>query len=193
MQQSLCRTAPTLLVLLVLAGGASAATCEGIHVPDTVTVAGIPLVRNGHHMCAFTMLRVKLYVMALYLEEPCDSAEAVIASSGAKRVWQRYVRGVDGARITKGWHDSFAKHNASVAGIEQQISQFASSMETVRKGSVFTIDFVDDSVIVTMNGHRKAPVVGQAFQHALLNVWLGDRGVDQTTRRALLGRDVSSR
>jgi hypothetical protein len=182
-----CRRVAAVLAAIALLG-LMAASWGQVPVPDTQQAGGMTLSLNGYGLRTATFLKVKIFLMALYLEQPCHDPDSVIASPGAKRVWHRYLRDVDSAIIARGWHDNLANHNAGLAGIERQCEQFASSMQNVRVGSIMTYDFVGDSVLVTIDGCRKAPVVSAAFQRALLNVWFGPRTKEVALMRELLGK-----
>jgi len=78
-------------------------------------------------------------------------------------------------------------HNRSLSGIERQCLQFGSAVQSVHAGLVTTYDFSGDSVVVTIDGTRKTPVQGRAFQQALLNVWFGPRSAETELRDRLLG------
>ena len=79
---------PCLLLLsaLSLASTSIAATVADVTVADEATVGGQKLVLNGVGVREATMLKVKVYVMGLYLPEKSQDAEAIIASDGNKRI-----------------------------------------------------------------------------------------------------------
>ena len=176
------------VVLSLLIPCLMAATYKGIEVPDTFTLSGTQLELNGYGIRTVTLLKVKLYIMALYLEARSADADAIIASKGTKRVWQYYMREVGAERIQKGWRESLAEHNESLAGIEKECEQFTLLWEDVKKGTRVTVDFVEDRVEVSVDGRKKPAVEGTAFQKALLNVWLGPKVTDHAVKTAILGK-----
>jgi hypothetical protein len=164
-----------------------AAAWQGIDVPATATVGGTRLVLNGMGVRTATVLKLRIYVMSLYLEQRCSDPDSIVQSTGRRRVWQYYFRDVGVGMIQRGWADNLAAHNASLAGIESECAAFARQWEAVRGGTVVTIDFSGDTVIVAFDGRPKQPVVSAAFRRALLNVWLGPKVTEVELKKALLG------
>ena len=82
---------PLLLATLCMAPAARAATLAGVEVPDTLQVDGKPLVLNGVGLRTLTILRIKIYVAALYLPKKSSDARAILASPGPKVVTLHYI------------------------------------------------------------------------------------------------------
>ena len=57
----------------------------------------------------------------------------------------------------------------------------------VREGDTIAIDFSADGVAVELNGEARGKVAGAGFARALLKVWLGEKPVDASLKKALLG------
>jgi hypothetical protein len=77
------------LALALTASVASAATLDGVSLPDKYPVAGQTLVLNG--MGLRTLLLFKIYVAALYLPEPSHDAAQILASAGTKVLLLQYL------------------------------------------------------------------------------------------------------
>jgi hypothetical protein len=57
------------------------------------------------------MLKVNVYVAALYVGQNSRDAHAILASNTPKQLVLHFVRHVDGADLEKAWDEGFA-HNA---------------------------------------------------------------------------------
>ena len=82
------RSALTLLAIcisisLVQPPPALCGTLDGITMPDTATVGGKDLQLNGLGTRKATFLKVKVYVMGLYLEKKSQDGQAIAASETA--------------------------------------------------------------------------------------------------------------
>ena len=66
---------------------AEAAVLDGVTFPDTQTVAGRRLVLNGTALRTYSILRVHIYVAALYLERPSSNAAQILAMRQLIFLW----------------------------------------------------------------------------------------------------------
>ena len=96
----------------------SAATLEDVSVPDQATVDGKTLVLNGLGLRTATMLKVKVYVIGLYLESKSSDAEAIIASSGQNAIEMHFVRDVTAEQLRDGWSEAFEDNYKNVDSIK---------------------------------------------------------------------------
>jgi hypothetical protein len=190
----LTRTLVLAALLACAAAGASAAEIEGVQLDDRVTLgAGGPeLALNGAGLR--TRLIFDVYVAALYLAEKKSSAAEAIALPGAKRVALRLLRDVSAKTLLDALNEGMQANNspAELDALKTQIGELAALMNAIgeaKKGDSVALDFVPDSgTRVTLNGRELGkPIAGAAFYGALLRVWLGDKPVQESLKRALLG------
>jgi long-chain acyl-CoA synthetase len=79
---------------------------------------------------------------------------------------------------------------AEMAELKTQADQLGAIMKAIgkaREGDTIGIDFTVDGVAVSLNGEARGKVAGAGFAKALLKVWLGDKPVDASLKKALLG------
>ena len=76
-----------------------AATLEGITFPDTYPGGGQTLRLNGMALRTVTILRVRAYVVALYLPQQSNDPAAILSSPGPKVVLMQYLHDADKARV----------------------------------------------------------------------------------------------
>jgi hypothetical protein len=180
----------TSVVLITLApiSDSHAATLAGVSLPDQATVGGKTLVLNGMGLRTATMLRVKVYVIGLYLENKSSDPRTIVASDGNKRITMHFLHDVSAEKLRSGWTDGFEDNSGDLAGIQHEIAKFNASMRDVKKGHSIVLDFAGDTVDVLVNGTRIDSVSGEAFQQALLAIWLGPEPPNDALKQGILGQ-----
>jgi len=178
-------------VVLVTVGAlspAGAATLAGVSLPDPATVEGKTLVLNGLGIRTATMLKVKVYVIGLYLESKSSDPQAIIASSGNKRIAMHFVHDVSAEKLRGGWTEGFQDNTRDVAAIKDEIAKFNAGMRDVKSGDSIVLDFSGDRVDVLINDTRIDSIAGKAFQQAVLAIWLGPKPPNDALKEGILGR-----
>jgi len=179
---------PCFVFIFLLSTSALAAEIEGIHVPETATVAGQSLQLNGAGVR--TKFFFDIYVGALYLSRPAHQAKQAIEDADPKRVSMYFLYGEVGReKLTDGWVAGFEKNQSkeAMAGLQSRLKQFNTMFGDARKGDVYIFDFLPDgSTTVTFKGQKKGSVQGEDFQQALLAVWLGKHPADKDLKKAML-------
>ena len=170
---------------------ANALEIKGVKVDEKVQVGGNTLVLNGAGIR--TKMVFKVYVAALYLTQKQTDANAVISDTGNKRVSMHFLRELDAETLLKGMNEGFADNNdaAEMSAIEPQMKQFRDMMTSakeVKKGDVIVLDFTSAGTQVNINGRSLGVVEGEAFNQALLRVWLGSNPVDAPLKKAMLAQ-----
>jgi len=181
--------AATLLAILLVGGAPSsiAAMLEGVSLSDKVSVGGKSLTLNGMGLRTATIFNVKVYVMGLYLENKSSNPKQIIDSTQTKRIEMQFVRDVDADDIREGWSDGFKDNYPDSAAIQKDIDSFNAGMRDMKEGGNIVLDFVGDSVSVVVNGASTASIEGNAFQRALLSIWLGGHPPNEDLKKGLLG------
>ena len=178
-------------LFFVLTLPANALEVKGVKVDEKVQVGGNALVLNGAGIR--TKMVFKVYVAALYLTQKQTDANAVISDTGNKRVSMHFLRELNAETLLKGMNEGFADNNnaAEISAIEPQMKQFRNMMTSakeVKKGDLIVLDFTSAGTQVNINGKTLGIVEGEAFNQALLRVWLGEKPVDAALKKAMLGQ-----
>ena len=181
-------SASVVLIALVALSPARAATLAGVSFPDQAEVGGKAVVLNGLGLRTATILKVKVYVIGLYLESKSSDPQAIIESSGNKRIAMQFVHKVTARELRGGWTEGFEDNTGDVAGIKDEIAKFNASMRDVKSGDSMVLDFSGDRVDVLINDTRIDSVTGEAFARALLAIWLGPKPPNEALKRGILGR-----
>jgi len=180
-----------LIGLVGFIGTASAAEVGGVKIADTVSVGTSQLVLNGAGIR--TRLIFKVYVGSLYLPRKTADAAAVIGGEGAKRLQINMLRDVSANDFVAAFRDGLKANNGEedLAAVKAQVDQFMTMMRSfgdAKEGDVITLDYVPGQGTVTSHqGKRLGTISGEAFNRALLRIWLGDRPIQASLKKAMLG------
>ena len=172
---------------------ASAAEIEGVRVDEQIAAPGGQLVLNGAGVRT-KLAFMKLYVGALYLPAKKAFANEILKDPGAKRVAMHVlIDELTAKDLTASLNNSIAANHipAEIALIESRLRDLNRMMSTVgvlKKGSTVFLDYIPNTgTSVTINGEEKIIIKGDDFFQALLRIWIGNKPVDGTLRRAMLG------
>jgi len=116
----------------------------------------------------------------------------VLNDSGNRRVSILFLRETESEELLKGMNKSFADNNSAseMAAIEQQMKQFRdmiTSTKKVKKGDLIVLDLTSAGTQVSINGKSLGTLEDARFNQALLKVWLGQKPVDASLKKAMLG------
>ncbi len=183
--------AVVVLCFSALALSAQALEVKGVKVDETAQVGVNTLLLNGAGVR--TKMMFKVYVAALYLGQKQTEASAVIGDHGSKRISMHFLREVSSEKLLNGMDEGFAENNNAneMAAIEPQMKAFRQMMASakeVKQGDVILLDYTPSSTQVSLNGKVLGKLEGEAFNQALLRVWLGSHAIDASLKKALLGQ-----
>jgi hypothetical protein len=177
------------LALAALAGPAAAAEVAGVKLDDKASVAGKELVLNGAGVR--TRAVFKVYVGSLYVPAKAGTTAAVLAAV-PRRVQLNLLRNLSADQLVDALVDGLKDNtsDAEFAALKPQVDQMGGIMKSfgdVKEGQVVTIDFVDGTSRLALNGQPRGEVAGEAFNQALMRVWIGDKPVQADLKKAMLG------
>jgi len=166
-----------------------AAEIGGVRLADRATVGGQELVLNGAGVR--TRAIFKVYVGSLYLPARATSTSAVLASV-PRRVQLDLLRSLSADQLVDALVDGLKDNNpaAELEAVKPQVDELVRIMKgfgEVREGSVVTLDFADGATRIAQDGVAKGSVPGEAFNRALMRIWLGDKPVQGDLKKAMLG------
>src|SRR6516165_3108303 len=108
MKSHVNRIALAVLVILGLNTGiASGKECAGVSCPDQAKVEGTSLTLNGLGMRLATMLKVKVYVAALYVDKTSSDPSAILGVGTPIQLTLHFLRDVGGDDVRKGFEEGF--------------------------------------------------------------------------------------
>ena len=141
-----------------------------------------------------TKVFFKVYVAGLYLPQKTTNATQLLAQKGARRVTITMLRDVDAESFAKALNDGLRDNHteAQFAALKPQIDALNANLKAVgeaKKGDVIHFEFLPDSgTQVTVNGQLKGSVIpGEDFFTSVLRIWLGEKPVDASLKKGLIG------
>src|SRR5215831_9198569 len=181
-----------LLVAMIAAMGtgiADAKQCQGVNFPDQVQVDGTTLALNGLGLRLATMLKVKVYVAALYVAKTSNDANAILGASTPSELVLHFVRDVGASDMRKAWEEGFEKSaKDQMPALKDRIATLNGWMADMKTGQKMTFTFKPGTgVQVDVNGSAKGTIKGDDFAKAFLAIWLGPEPPNPEIKAGLLG------
>lgn len=173
---------------LLLAAPALAKEVAGVNVPETTPFGMLTLKLNGAGVRS--KLFVKVYVGALYLNEPAKDLAAILSADAPWLVTMTFKRGVEKAKIMGAFREGFENNSkADLPNLLPALEVVEAKLSDFQEGDVFTISYAPGSG-ASLKPPRGPPigVAGKPFADALLRNWLGDRPADGDLKAAMLGK-----
>ena len=184
--------AAVVLALAPLASSAQPVELEGVKLEPAALVGGANLVLNGAGVR--TRAIFKVYVAGLYVPQKSNSATALLAQRGQRRIAITMLRNVDAETFSGALSEGLQKNlsDAQFAGFKAQIDALNANFKAAgeaKKGDVIHLDFAPDGgTRVVVNGKPQgSAIAGEDFYNALLRIWIGDKPVDADLKKGMLG------
>ncbi|WP_185964318.1 chalcone isomerase family protein [Aliikangiella marina] len=142
-------------------------------------------VRNSSHQ--------SVYIGGLYLQNDAENVEDILDNDGAKRfvIYCQNSSIKPDALIRALNLGITANHSeAELDQLQPMVEQFNQLWRTeIKEGDKVWIDFVPETgTIVSINGKEKGTIPGKAFYDAFLKTWLGDKPINPSMKKQLLGK-----
>jgi len=186
------RSLPVVLVSAMLAlrvGTVSGKECHGVTFPEQTQVQTSPLTLNGLGLRQATMLKVNVYVAALYVAQQSADANAILAANTPKQLVLHFVRDVHSTDLKEAWEEGF-EHNAKaqLPALKERIAQLQAWMVDMQSGQQLTFTHTPGAgIAVDVNGTVQGTIAGDDFATAFLAIWLGPKPPNPPLKTGLLG------
>jgi Chalcone isomerase-like len=188
-----CVLVACLACLCLIGWAAPTVLVEGQRFEQQMRVAGGDLLLNGTGVRAVAWF--KGYAAGLYVQQRADTAQALLAQRGPKRLQLRMLQDVPAAEFVKALRKGMARNAGEDqhAVLQERVDRFAAliiSGGAVKKGDVIDLDW-DPSrgMLFSRNGTLRGEAIGGAdFYGALLLSFVGDKPYDEALKAGLLGR-----
>jgi hypothetical protein len=170
-------------------GVAHGKECVGVSFPEQAQVEGSALTLNGLGLRQATILKVNVYVAALYVAQTSADANAILASNTRKELILQFLRDVGGADLSKGWQEGFDSNaKAQLPALKERIEKLKGWMAEMKTGQRLTFVAKPGAGIeVNVNGTIKGTIEGDDFAKAFLSIWLGAHPPNPGLKAGLLG------
>jgi hypothetical protein len=176
-------------MVMVRVGTVAGKECHGVSFPEQTQVQGSSLTLNGLGLRQATMLKINVYVAALYVAQTSTDADALLAATTPKQLVLHFVRDVDGADIKKAWEEGFEDNTrAQLPALKERIEHLQAWMVDMKSGQTLTFTYKPGAGIeVDVNGTVQGTVAGEDFAKAFLAIWLGPKPPNPGLKAGLLG------
>jgi hypothetical protein len=172
---------------------ASPATLEGQIFEDAVPLANRNLRLNG--LGIRKIFFIKAYVAGIYLSEKASTPQDLIAMPGPKRLQLRMLRGAGPDDFNSALVSGMRKNSseAELSKLNDRIGQLELTIKAIGstvKGDVINLDYLPDlGTRLAVNGTSQGKMIaGADFYAALLSIFVGDKPVDASLKKGLLGQ-----
>jgi hypothetical protein len=174
--------------ILVTSSVAQAAELDGVSMPDMRVVNGTQMRLNGIGLRTFSMLGIRIYVAALYLERRSDNPDTILRSPETKLLDIRFLRDVDAEDARKAWQESFEQNCRAPCYLDpHDLRRFLAAVPSVRKGDDSTLLFTSLGVQITFNGRPMGDIPDPHFAELMLTTFIGPVPPTPRLKRELLG------
>jgi hypothetical protein len=184
-------TARCLLLIGAVAGAgmSQARECRGINFPEQTQAEGSTLTLNGLGVRKATMLKVNIYVAALYVSRTSTDPAILLSVSAPTQLVLHFIRDVGANDIRKAWNEGFAENAKDrLSALQDRMAILDDWMTGMNVGQRLTFSFKPGAgVTVVVNGAAKGTIKGDDFARALFSIWLGDHPPNQELKFGLLG------
>jgi long-chain acyl-CoA synthetase len=179
-----------LSAVLMLTCAAQAVEVAGVPVAEHQQASGQELVLNGAGLRSIAFFKV--YVASLYVPKKTSTAAALLDSPAPSRMVLRIMRNIDADQLIKALREGIADNvsETELATLQAPMEQLSAIMRKIgssKEGDTVTLDFKGESVTTGFNGAAIGVVSAPRFGRALLSIWLGEKPVDASLKKALLG------
>src|SRR6185369_16942604 len=122
-------------MVALCAGGVQGKACNDITFPDQVQVDGSTLMLNGLGLRLATMLKVKVYVEALYVTKTSSDPNGILGANAPYELVLQFVRNVGADDVRKGWEEGFEKNaKAQLPALKERIAMVNGWMADIASG-----------------------------------------------------------
>jgi Chalcone isomerase-like len=163
--------------------------CAGVAFPDQAQVNGNALTLNGLGLRQATMLKVNVYVAALYVAKASPDPRTILGANAPKQLVLHFVRNVGAADLNKAWDEGFASNaKDQIPALKDRIETLKGWMAGMKSGKQMTFTHVPGAGIrVDVGGTTKGTVKGDDFARAFLSIWLGAHPPNSGLKAGVLG------
>jgi hypothetical protein len=174
-----------------LSGQAAAAEIEGVRFADRLTIEDERLRLRGTGLARYRVL-IKAYVAALYLSESYsgDRSPATLLEDAPRRLEIEYFWAIPAREFAKATVEGISMNTdrETFERLRDRIEQLNAMYEDIQPGDRYAITYLPGGgTALSINGRRLGSIEGADFASALFAIWLGERALDDSLRRQLLG------
>jgi len=181
------------IVLLILLGtflNGHAAEIGGVQMPDLIETEQGVLILNGAGIR--TKFFLDVYVGGLYLRRKHFNPAEIVAADEPMAIRLQVVSAMITAQVmAQATREGFSKATGgNITPIQPEIETFITVFsEKINKNDVFDLIYIPAKGVAAYKNTKPYTVTkGLPFKQALFGIWLCDNPVQQSLKKAMLGR-----
>jgi hypothetical protein len=169
----------------------AAAEIEGVRFADSLSVGNAQLRLNGTGLLRYRVI-FKGYVAALYLSESFGGEQVPrgVLEDAPRRLEIEYFWAIPAEGFAKATVEGIAQNTdrETFARLRDRIDRLNRMYEDVEPGDRYALTYLPGvGTELARNGRRLGVIEGADFSSAIFSIWLGERALDDSLRRQLLG------
>jgi Chalcone isomerase-like len=173
--------------LVLSAMSAGGAEIEGVSFKESITLNGVTLEIRGTGLFRFMRI-IKAYVGALYMLDGTPS-ESVLTDT-PKRLEIEYFHAIKGEDFGSASNKVMAQNVDPEAfeKLKPRLEKLNALYRDVQPGDRYSLDYVPGKgTELALNGNFLGLIEGADFASALYAMWLGEKPMNESFKRQLLG------
>jgi hypothetical protein len=175
---------------VLIAPRAQATMVGGVPIADTYQIDGHTLVLNGAALRTLTVLKVNIYIVALYLPQKMHDAAAILASKGPKVAVVHYVHSGTRDQVRDRYRvgeKNNCGNGACDPTLEPDFERLVNAAVAVEPGDTTTFAVRATGLQVSFNGRPFEPFGKAALGNQIINGFIGPHAPTPEFRATLLG------
>ncbi|MEO1016622.1 MAG: chalcone isomerase family protein [Pseudomonadota bacterium] len=173
--------------LSMLSASPQAASCDGIAFLPRIELEDATLELNGLGVRKATMLRIYVYVAALYLPEVETDANSILGQNPPWQIVLNFVRDVDAEDIKETWLKELELNGADMERLAAAVTEFNELVQDVKAGDRLRFSHLPGRGLHIAFNDRERLIAGDEFARAILAIWLGPHPPNLALKEGLLG------
>ncbi|MCK8786637.1 chalcone isomerase family protein [Roseomonas sp. NAR14] len=167
---------------------ARATMFDGMTLPDELPVAGRRLLLNGMATRTYSILRIRIYTVGLYLERRSGDADAIMGSNQVKLFRFFFAHEVEADRARQSWRQGIDRNCPAPCRLPPElVARFLAAVPTVQNGDVGDLLFTGQGVTFGLNGRSLGHTDDADFARVILSTFLGPYPTSPELKPGLLG------
>ena len=159
---------------------------SGVSMPEVASSENKKLRLNGMGLRKEKAL-FKVYVVALYLEQPTTDAQAAITTDEEKRIVISMLRDLSREQFVQAVHEAVMRNSsAEMPILRTRLDLMENALPAPKKGNVLSFTYLPGVGTLMRGQGQEITIPGKDFADALLSVWLGPKPVGGALKRQLL-------
>ncbi|MEI6855926.1 chalcone isomerase family protein [Psychrilyobacter sp.] len=183
------RNLMAVILAILISISTMAVNIAGVDIKENFVIADKKIMLNGAGIRKKFFF--KLYVGSLYLPEKTTDAEAIVKGNKNMTIELNIIsKLITSGKIKEALEEGFATvETEKMELIKDKLEIFIGIFEDekVKKGDIFTFNYIDGKIETYKNKKHVLTTEGQDFKEALFGIWLGDRAIDKQLKRNMLG------